>query len=340
MARKYCTVKDIARAANVSLSTVSYALRNHPRIPASTCARIQAIAENLGYRRNPHISALMAVIGQGRKIRTVENLALIWPHGLRQHTKTTEFCVEIVSAVTARARALGFRLEQFWMEEDNLSGARLSTILLTRNIRGLIFAPALHGFSLEPGLTWDRFVTVVLGHAQWKPEMHRCMSNHYNAVRVCLDQLAAMGAKKPAAIFSSEINHRTDFAQEAAFLTHHPQPAKARKLIFFEDGRSMDKIFEWLQATKADSVIFGTNRIYDSCMEFDKTTLGRLQLVTLNWESSHPMLPGIRFRHDLIAESAVDLLVSQLHINDAGVPERARRLSLRGDWMPAAPRSR
>ncbi|MDB6094980.1 MAG: hypothetical protein JWM32_2542 [Verrucomicrobia bacterium] len=335
MARKYCTVKDIARAAEVSLSTVSYALRNHPRIPVETCRRIQAIAETLGYRRNPHISALMSVIGQGRKVRTVENIALIWPHGSRNHIKTTEFCRDIFTAVGSRARALGFGLEQFWMEEDNLSGARMSTILATRNIRGIVFAPALHGSSLEPSLDWNRFVTVVLGHAQWTPEMHRCISNHYHAVHECLDQLALMGAKKPAAIFSSEINQRTDFAQEAAFLTHHPHPAKARKLIFFAQGTNLGDFFPWLDANQADSVIFGTNRTYDACMALNPGAFRGRRLVTLNWEASHRLLPGIRFRHDLIAESAVDLLVSQLHMNEAGVPERARHLSLRGDWMPA-----
>lgn len=43
------SIKDIARLAGVSHSTVSRALRNSPLIPASTAGRIQRIAEEAGY---------------------------------------------------------------------------------------------------------------------------------------------------------------------------------------------------------------------------------------------------------------------------------------------------
>lgn len=333
MSDMHCTVKDIAEAAGVSLSTVSYALRNNPRIPIDTRLRIQKAAERLGYRRNPHISALMSVIGKGRKVRTVENIALIWPQGTRRDIQTESFCCEITRGVENRARALNLGVEQFWMQEDSLSGSRMTTILTTRNIRGLLFAPALKGSSLSLGLDWDRFVTVVLGHAQWTPEMHRCISNHYNAVRVCLDQLARSGAKRTAAIFSAEINLRTDFAQEAAFLTHHSQPAKARKLLFFVPAGDPTGIFPWLKTNQVDSVIFGTNQIYHACLAINRSALLKLRSVTLDWSPDNKHIPGIKFRHDLIAESAVDLLASQLYTNEVGVPARARRLSLRGDWM-------
>ena len=333
MSSKHCTVKDIARAAGVSLSTVSYSLRNNARIPAATRQRIQAVAESLGYRRNPHIAALMSVIGRGRKVRTVENIALIWPHGTRHAVQTEDFCRDIVKGVENRAQSLGFGVVQFFMEEDGLSGARISTILATRNIRGLIFSPALHGPSLAPSLDWSRFVTVALGHAQWTPEMHRCMSNHYHAVRLCLDRLAQSGAKRPAAIFSNEINQRTDFSQEASFLTHHPQPAHARKLIYFVHNRDFSGIFRWLETSKADSVIYGTRWMYKACLDLDRDTTAKYRPVTLDWGSRTERIPGIKFRYDLIAESAVDLLATQLHTNEVGVPDRARRLSLHGDWI-------
>ncbi len=43
------TIKDIARAAKVSHSTVSRALGDHPGIPAETTARIKKIAVQMGY---------------------------------------------------------------------------------------------------------------------------------------------------------------------------------------------------------------------------------------------------------------------------------------------------
>lgn len=43
------TIKDIAKIANVSHTTVSRALRGHPAISAETIARVQEVAHELGY---------------------------------------------------------------------------------------------------------------------------------------------------------------------------------------------------------------------------------------------------------------------------------------------------
>ncbi|MDD3957869.1 MAG: LacI family DNA-binding transcriptional regulator [Candidatus Izemoplasmatales bacterium] len=43
------TIKDVAKAANVSISTVSYSLNNDPRIPEKTAAVIRKIAHDIGY---------------------------------------------------------------------------------------------------------------------------------------------------------------------------------------------------------------------------------------------------------------------------------------------------
>ncbi len=53
------TLDDVARSAGVHRTTVSLALRNHPRIPQATRDRVKQIANDLGYRINPLVSALM-----------------------------------------------------------------------------------------------------------------------------------------------------------------------------------------------------------------------------------------------------------------------------------------
>lgn len=43
------TIKDVAKAANCSISTVSYSMNNDTRIPEKTANRIKAIAHEIGY---------------------------------------------------------------------------------------------------------------------------------------------------------------------------------------------------------------------------------------------------------------------------------------------------
>src|SRR5258708_16290688 len=71
------TMKTIAAQAGVTQATVSMCLANNPRIPPATRVRIQAVADRLGYRPNPYVSALMRIRRQGRAHREMPVLALV-----------------------------------------------------------------------------------------------------------------------------------------------------------------------------------------------------------------------------------------------------------------------
>ena len=60
------TLQDVADRAGVHRSTVALALRDHPRIPEATRVRIKAVADQLGYRVNPFVAALMQSRRVGR----------------------------------------------------------------------------------------------------------------------------------------------------------------------------------------------------------------------------------------------------------------------------------
>jgi hypothetical protein len=55
-------MRDVARLAGVARSTVPLALRNDRSIPPATRRRIFAAAQQLGYRTNPLVSALMTAL--------------------------------------------------------------------------------------------------------------------------------------------------------------------------------------------------------------------------------------------------------------------------------------
>lgn len=70
-------MQDVAEAAGVHRTTVSLALRDSPRLPAARREEIKHVAEHLGYRPNPMVSALMASRVSRREPKHQATLAFI-----------------------------------------------------------------------------------------------------------------------------------------------------------------------------------------------------------------------------------------------------------------------
>ena len=328
------TIKHIAAQANVAVSTVSYALRNHPSVSARTCQRIQALAAYLGYRPDPQISALMAHIGRGRSVNSTGRIALVWMQGGRALTSTDDFFVQMREGAAARAQLRGYRLEEFWPEEDRLTPARLSAILQNRGIRSVLFSPCIDGVSFDYPLVWEHFACVVLGHARQSVELHRVMHDHYQAVADCLRRLTALGIVRPAIVLSEEINRRTDQAAKAAFVTHHPSGSKASELIYSIDGPKRGRFSWWLRTHKPDGVLLLRRQMWS---EIDTPRLQELRaegrVWCANWQPGDPLsLPGVQQRYDLVAHAAVDLVTGLEQSYSFGLPDHPQCVQIRGDW--------
>ena len=104
------TLQDVADRAGVHLSTVAFALRDHPRIPAATREHINAVARELGYRINPFVAALMQSRRLGRSVKhatigfvTNYPTRFGWRH---QHHNRPDYFPWAVS----RAKELGYNL--------------------------------------------------------------------------------------------------------------------------------------------------------------------------------------------------------------------------------------
>lgn len=84
---------------------------------------------------------------------------------------------------------------------------------------------------------------------------------------------------------------------------------------------------DWLAKTKADALIFVV-RPPDEKLWMLRAVSGLKIMVTL--ATPTPDLPGMDMCEGLVATSAVDLVVAQLHRNERGVPAHPTTLLLEG----------
>lgn len=121
-------IKDIAKKLNISESTVSRALANHPRISTKTKAQVQGMAEKLNYRPN--------LIAKSLKIRSTKTIGLIIDD------ITNPFYPEIVKGCEEVANRNGLNIILCNSDYNQEKEDKYINILLSKRVDGVLIMPA------------------------------------------------------------------------------------------------------------------------------------------------------------------------------------------------------
>jgi LacI family transcriptional regulator len=343
-------MSDVAARAGVHVTTVSLALRNHPRLPEATRERIRRIAGRLGYRPDPMLRALIAYRAAARSGRSMPTLAYLtnWAtrFGWRQVTAHPEFH----AGAQQMAEELGYRLEHFWVREPGLTEDRLSAVLSARGISGLVLAS--HGREMGDALRldWDRFAAVKIDYFPHDPLLHTVTNNQCDAVRLALQKVSAAGYRRVGFVMHRGWDHAVDQLWTAGFLCEQQQlPARERiPPHLFPAERPVER---WLNAGEAqpepDPGPFGAwmrrhrPEVIVSKASFVLPLLRRLGLrvprdvafVDVFLERADGAHAGVRQNHRAVGARAVEMLAAQLQHNRLGIPEIPTTTFVDGTWF-------
>ncbi|AHF90951.1 LacI family transcriptional regulator [Opitutaceae bacterium TAV5] len=340
-------MSDVAKKAGVHPSTVSLALRNHPSIPRVTCERIRALADRLGYRPNPLVSALVAERKRRRPSGYGSTLAFLTAGRAPDEWKLSPNYVVLHDAMQVHADLRGYRLERFWLEEPGMSPARLRQILISRGIRGIVVCPL---FGPPRGLDFDfsGFAAVEIGHTVSSPNLHRVSINYYAVIRLAMERLRATGHRRIGLATTSQVDNRVNHLSLAAFLAERHNDPKHFVAPLTRSHWDRESLGPWLQAKRPDAIMVplaGDHGLFGTLLRDLSVSVPRdLSLVCLD------SLPGSRQSgvvQDLEAagRAAVDLVTSHVERADFGVPRRPQMIVVDGDWqdgdsfMPRGPGS-
>jgi LacI family transcriptional regulator len=333
--QRVVTLKDVAARAGLSLATVSYALRHHSKIPATTREKVAAVAHALGYRPNPRISSLMAHIRGAQARPHAERIAFVWVHTTRRAAQRDPFMRLVFDGAKQRADRAGFALEECWTNDAGMTDRRLQDILQARGITGVVLSPVMTAeSSLALDWDWNFFAAAVIGNVAWTPELHHAGHHHYLAMRMAMLELAKLGRTRPAAIIDRATSERAKHAWEAGFLVNHPLPSRARSLLRVVKMDEPAPLAAWLRESKADALIVSTTDLLQVPGVREVCRRGKLPLVTLYWSANTPTsVGGIDQRYDRVAAHAVDLVVAQLNNNERGPPDLPSMMLFPGRWV-------
>jgi DNA-binding LacI/PurR family transcriptional regulator len=330
------TMRSVAKRAGVDTSTVSLALRNHPRIPASTCTRIQEIACELGYRPNPFLSALMAT----RQRRNKERRAVIGyvtaddeAHGGRNGVYW-----DLFTGARERAEELGYGLEHFWLGDPKLTRARFNQITDTRNIHGLLLGPPnVQSRTLD--VAWERFSVVAYGYGIAEPHVHRVYPDFYHAMVEALRRCRAAGCKRVGTVLEMKTDVKADHLWLAAYLAEqHLVKGNARIPPLLLPRWDAGAFARW-QRRHRPQVVVGLDSMLAGIRGWLQTPVGKetgtLKFVVLNaTEAQIPAgVTGVLIDRKRVGAACIDQLVGMMHRNEKGVPQKAQHLFVENGWV-------
>lgn len=326
-------VKDVARECAVSATTVSLALRNHPRISEETKVRVRNAAAKLGYKRNPLVSALMSNLGRSHPSTSPAPLAVIYNTTL----KTAEglYQGELWKGMSARATELGFEAERFFLRDKKIGSARrLSKILYARGISGLVIPPlAQAGGHLS--IDWERFSAVAIGYSMLRPALHRVCPDQYQSIRLALHKTRHYGYARPGLVINGYSGLRTLHLWSSGFYGHEYGRKSCGVVPVLEFGDvDSQALLRWFEKYRPDVIISSGKEmsVWNALKKAGVSCPEDVGFVSLCRCGDLQEVAGINENEFVVGAAAVEQLVQQLYCNERGVPDRPHVLQVAPSW--------
>lgn len=333
------TLSDIARKVGYSKNTVSLALRGDPQIPPSTRDRIRKVADDLGYQPNAVVSHLMAQLRTSQAPRFQAKLALVNanrdPDALRKHPTIPTY----VEGCERRAARLGYGFDRFWLHDPSMRAETWTRVLHTRNIKGIILVGLMDQNRLPAHLrpVWENFPTVVTGVRTREPALSFSCVDHHNLVLSAVEHALALGYRRPALVLDDVIDQLVERRFSAGFVTAQSSLPRNRHIPPFRalnQAWQTPKIFHaWLDRHQPDVIFTLYNVVFDWLDAHGLRVPADLGVIQLEWRASRPEIAGMNQHNDITGEAAVDLVVSQIHNNEHGVPSFPRATLIGATWV-------
>lgn len=324
------TMADIAVETGFSVSTVSRALRNDPRISAPTRKRVQAAAERLHFRPDPLISALVRRRA-GHGTGGIGTIAFLSPHPEDYFRNHNRFQRDVYAGAREEANRQGYAFDYLCTRENGMTARKLSGIVRSRGIRGVCVSPLLAGrghFNLE----WEHFSPVAVGYSMVRPNPHRAAPHQFHGCLTLLRQLWKLGYRRPGLILPRDMELRTDEQWQAAaliFAMHRRVENPMEVLPVFNE----ETVRQWFERKRPDVVIAVNLDVLKWLRGWGLRIPEEIGFATMSWNPECPELSGLDQNPQAVGATAVKLCIGLIQRNETGLPVDPTVTLVEGRWV-------
>jgi LacI family transcriptional regulator len=239
---------------------------------------------------------------------------------------------------TGAAERHGYRLEEFWIRDPKVSSQRLSQILHTRNVPGLLIAPMPRPEdSLQ--LEWDKFAVVALGYSLASPAINRAVDQQFHSMRLALQHLHQLGYRRPGLAVRAALNESVHNHWAAGMLVEQQarSPSEHVPLFVVSDQQWNESSFtKWYVNYRPDVILGLDEEILTWLLNWGLGVPEDVGFVHLECPNGEGRFAGIRRNGVAVGMAAIDLLVGMIHRNERGVPALPKWILVESRWQDGA----
>jgi DNA-binding LacI/PurR family transcriptional regulator len=333
------TLRDLAQKAGVSHVTISRALRNDPSISEARRSEVKRLAEKMGYRPDPSLSALAAYrfAKQPHKIQST----LAWINRYKDPKQWRNFgeLKAYWTGAEKTAERFGYHLEEIIWSPDN-PVKRLEKILETRGVRGILMPP--HHFPLDwSGFEWNKFSAVRFGMSVRNPDIHAVTTDQLRAVVMAMEKIRQHGYERIGLVVPRDFDRHLGgnyiggfFAAHELFeLGHLVSPLPMDINVYdHQPEKARQNLERWLHKHRPDAILTMVAQVPNLLSQIGVRIPQDLAVAGTS-VLDLPLDSGINQNSEMVGRIAVETLISQINLNERGQPAAPCRILVESSWQ-------
>lgn len=209
MARNKVTLRDVADRVGLSVSAVSMALLDHPRIGADAKARVRDAADELGYVANS--------AGRALRASRAGAIALIVPN-TSQHVFGHAYFMHVLTGVTAVANERDAQVLISTNPDETHGMAAYERVMRSGSVDGAILTSAAVDDDNIQRLVAGGLPVVLLGRFPYLPDAISVGVDDAAAAHAATEHLITVHDRRTLVHVSGPLNHQSAIDRRDGFL--------------------------------------------------------------------------------------------------------------------------
>jgi LacI family transcriptional regulator len=332
------SIRDIARELGLSKTTVGYALQNRPEVNAATRERVLAVAARLGYAPDARVTSYLTTV---RNAQSKDLLPIAWLNTTPFEASWSKYkyLSPYLEGAAQRAQELGYRLDEIWTRQPEMTMKRIARILHQRGIEGAIITyPARHFH-----LGWDHLAGVALGSGLLAPRLHRFTQDIAYNFALALKMVGRLRYRRIGVCLDEAVDrrHTLHAIRSTVFYLNATKPKSERvEPLFFtwrtrqHEDEVKEQVSQWISQRKPEVIICHAGYMLARVQQLGLRVPEDIGLVHLATDDDVSDWAGINSRKREIGASATEAVVSLMQRRQFGIPKTPLNCLVRGFWHP------